>query len=42
MAGALLASPAVAAAGVIGVRDLLHGENVRAYVVLKPGTSVTA
>ena len=39
---ALLAHPAVVAAGVIGVRDLLHGENVRAYVTRKPGTSVTA
>jgi long-chain acyl-CoA synthetase len=28
--------PAVAAAGVIGIHDLVHGENVRAYVELKP------
>jgi acyl-coenzyme A synthetase/AMP-(fatty) acid ligase len=31
----LLEHPAVAAAGVIGIHDLVHGENVRAYVVLK-------
>jgi len=31
---ALLEHAAVEAAGVIGVHDLLHGENVRAYVVL--------
>ena len=34
--GALLAHPAVAAAGVVGVHDLAHGENVRAYVTLHP------
>lgn len=28
--------PAVEAVGVIGVHDLVHGENVRAYVTLKP------
>jgi len=32
--GALLAHPAVAAVGVVGVHDLTHGENVRAYVTL--------
>lgn len=32
--GALLAHPAIAAAGVVGVHDLAHGENVRAYVTL--------
>ena len=32
--GALLAHPAVAAAGVVGAHDLVHGENVRAYVTL--------
>lgn len=32
----LLAHPAVAAAGVVGVHDLVHGENVRAYVVFRP------
>jgi acyl-coenzyme A synthetase/AMP-(fatty) acid ligase len=35
----LLEHPAVACAGVIGVHDLIHGENVRAYVTLKPGAS---
>ena len=34
----LLEHPAVACAGVIGVHDLIHGENVRAYVTLKPET----
>ncbi len=29
--------PAIEAAGVIGVHDLVHGENVRAYVTLRPG-----
>jgi acyl-coenzyme A synthetase/AMP-(fatty) acid ligase len=33
----LLEHPAVAAAGVIGIHDLVHGENVRAYLVVKPG-----
>lgn len=36
---ALLLHPDVACAGVIGVHDLVHGENVRAYVVAKSGTS---
>jgi acyl-coenzyme A synthetase/AMP-(fatty) acid ligase len=31
---------AVAIAGVVGVRDLVHGENVHAYVTLKPGAPV--
>ena len=35
--GALLEHPAVTAAGVVGVHDLLHGENVRAYVTLLEG-----
>jgi long-chain acyl-CoA synthetase len=26
----------VAAAGVVGIHDLVHGENVRAYVKLRP------
>lgn len=34
----LLEHPAVASAGVIGVHDLVHGENVRAYVTLRPDT----
>jgi len=33
---ALLDHPAVESAGVIGVHNLAHGENVRAYVELKP------
>lgn len=33
---ALLDHPAVESAGVIGVHNLVHGENVRAYVELKP------
>jgi acyl-coenzyme A synthetase/AMP-(fatty) acid ligase len=35
----LLDHPAVAAAGVIGIHNLVHGENVRAYVELKPGAT---
>jgi acyl-coenzyme A synthetase/AMP-(fatty) acid ligase len=31
----LLEHPAVASAGVIGIYDLVHGENVRAYVTLR-------
>jgi long-chain acyl-CoA synthetase len=34
---ALATHPAVALAGVVGIHDLVHGENVRAYVALKPG-----
>ena len=34
---ALTAHPSVEEAGVIGIHDLLHGENVRAYVTLKSG-----
>lgn len=36
---ALLLHPAVAMAGVVGVRDLVHGENVFAYVTLKTDKS---
>jgi acyl-CoA synthetase (AMP-forming)/AMP-acid ligase II len=36
---ALLDHPAVENAGVIGVHDLMHGENVRAYVELKQGAA---
>jgi long-chain acyl-CoA synthetase len=36
---ALLEHPAVEAAGVVGLRDLMHGENVRAYVEFKPGAA---
>jgi long-chain acyl-CoA synthetase len=32
----LLDHPAIACAGVIGIHDLVHGENVRAYVTLNP------
>jgi long-chain acyl-CoA synthetase len=35
----LLEHPAVAAAGVIGIHDTVHGENVRAYIELKPAVS---
>ena len=34
--GALLEHPAVASAGVVGIHDLLHGEDVRAYITLRP------
>ncbi len=34
---ALLEHPSVALAGVIGIHNLLHGENVRAYVTFKDG-----
>jgi long-chain acyl-CoA synthetase len=33
---ALLEHPAIALAGVVGVHDVFHGENVRAYVTLRP------
>ena len=36
--GALLEHPSVASAGVIGIHDLIHGENVRAYIALTEGT----
>jgi acyl-coenzyme A synthetase/AMP-(fatty) acid ligase len=36
--GALLEHPAVTSAGVIGIHDLVHGENVRAYITLTEGT----
>jgi acyl-coenzyme A synthetase/AMP-(fatty) acid ligase len=36
--GALVEHPRVASAGVIGVHDLVHGENVRAYITLTDGT----
>jgi acyl-coenzyme A synthetase/AMP-(fatty) acid ligase len=36
--GALLEHPSVASAGVIGIHDLVHGENVRAYITLAEGT----
>ena len=36
--GVLLDHPSVASAGVIGIHDLVHGENVRAYITLAEGT----
>ena len=38
---AIAEHPAVAEVGVIGVHDLVHGENVRAYVTLKEDASAT-
>ncbi len=38
----LLEHPEVASAGVIGVHDLVYGENVRAYVVKRPDTAPSA
>src|SRR6185503_5015928 len=35
----LLENEAVAAAGVIGIHDFIHGENVRAYVTFRPGVA---
>lgn len=37
--GALLEHPSVASAGVIGIHDLIHGENVRAYMTLTEGSA---
>jgi acyl-CoA synthetase (AMP-forming)/AMP-acid ligase II len=37
---ALVEHPAVALAGVVGVHDTVHGENVRAYVTLREGAAV--
>jgi long-chain acyl-CoA synthetase len=34
--GALMEHPTVALAGVVGIHDTVHGENVRAYVTLRP------
>src|SRR3954451_260742 len=36
--GALLEHPTVTTAGVIGIHDLVHGENVRAYITLTEAT----
>jgi acyl-CoA synthetase (AMP-forming)/AMP-acid ligase II len=36
--GALLEHPAVESVGVVGIHDLVHGENVRAYVTLRAGS----
>ena len=35
--GALLEHPSVESAGVIGIHDPVHGEDVRAYITLKNG-----
>jgi acyl-CoA synthetase (AMP-forming)/AMP-acid ligase II len=35
----LLENPAVAGAGVVGIHDLIHGENVRAYITFRPGVN---
>jgi long-chain acyl-CoA synthetase len=35
--GALMEHPAVALAGVVGVHDQVHGENVRAYITVRDG-----
>ncbi|MGN6167997.1 MAG: class I adenylate-forming enzyme family protein, partial [Solirubrobacteraceae bacterium] len=37
--GALVEHPAIALAGVVGVHDTVHGENVRAYVTVREGAS---
>jgi long-chain acyl-CoA synthetase len=36
--GALLEHASVESAGVIGIHDLVHGENVRAYITLREGS----
>jgi long-chain acyl-CoA synthetase len=35
--GALIEHPSVGLAGVVGIRDLVHGENVRAYITVRAG-----
>jgi len=35
--GVLLEHPSVEAAGVVGIHDIVHGENVRAYITLRQG-----
>jgi long-chain acyl-CoA synthetase len=35
--GVLLEHPSVESAGVIGIHDVVHGENVRAYITLRKG-----
>jgi long-chain acyl-CoA synthetase len=36
--GVLLEHPSVESAGVIGIHDVIHGENVRAYITLREGS----
>ena len=36
---ALTEHSAIALAGVVGIHDAVHGENVRAYVTLRPGAA---
>ncbi|MEQ9379727.1 MAG: AMP-binding protein, partial [Pirellulales bacterium] len=36
---ALLEHPAVESAGVVGIHDLIHGENVRAYITVQPNAT---
>lgn len=36
--GVLLEHPSIESVGVIGIHDLVHGENVRAYVTLREGS----
>ncbi len=38
--GALVEHPSVDLAGVVGIHDTIHGENVRAYVTIKDGAEV--
>lgn len=38
--GALVEHPSVALAGVVGIHDTMHGENVRAYVTIRDGAAV--
>ena len=40
--GALVEHPCVESAGVVGVNDLVHGENVRAYVTVREGADEPA
>jgi acyl-coenzyme A synthetase/AMP-(fatty) acid ligase len=37
--GALVEHPSIESAGVVGIHDLVHGENVRAYVTLREGAA---
>jgi acyl-coenzyme A synthetase/AMP-(fatty) acid ligase len=37
--GALVEHPSVESAGVVGIHDLVHGENVRAYLTLREGAA---